>query len=1080
VTRTRQSLIRLGRPLRITSGTGWLLGGLAGLAAVLGLAAWAIRLGWVGPAPTTFIAWGGALLAVAAMAIAAGREGRRLHPSELAGELESAGAARRGALRAQLDAPAAGTSAGLADAADQVWAARVDHDGGTALGPLSRRLRRRALLLGGALVLAMTALVTARPLQGRVAILWRPGRALELLRAPVRLQALPPVVDRGGEITLLLEAEGQRSATLYSRAPGQPWSETPVILDSLGRAERRIEAVMSDMYFTLASGSRSSDTVHVEVRIPAFLGALRVTALYPDYLRLEDEVLPVSGDTVMLPAGTTLDVEGEASAPLASVLWRGPGRQITMAPNGRRFAGQFVPRATGVWSLALAAQDGAPVAGDPIQLPLVIVPDSVPVVEVPSPGADTIAPLDLRIPLLIDARDDHGLVRLDVSSRTGGSAPLMEQVPLTEDLRDRVLVGFVLDLSQRGLAPGDTVHYQVRATDNSPARQVGASREFVVVVPNEADQRQAQRQAAAQARQQLDSLVAASRRLERQSEDLASERTRAEGQGRDQQALGFEEARRAEAVARNQDELLRQADELRETLEAMEEAARRGEEADTALARRLAEIGEQLDRALTPELRQKLAELQKSLQNLDPQAARDALKQLAEAQQALREALERTRELFRRAAVEGELNALAQDARDLAREQKAWNENVATADSTQAATAEQALAEQADSLAAGLQQASQQMEQAEARAQLNQSAERTRQAAQQMRNAAASSQRGQRRQAQQQGEQAQAQMEQVQQETADQRDQQQEAWRKEVLDALDRALAETASLSRQQLQVAEGFRRGATLGPARRDQATVEESAQKLLEQATALAGKNALVSPQIAVALAVARREMGQAREAVSSASPNLREAAERAGEAVDALNAAAFQMVRARDDVSGSSSGSGLAEALEKMTQMAQQQGQLSQQAGGLLPMAGSASIQQQLQRMAAEQRSLARQMEQMRAQNQIQSAGQLAEEARELARKLEASQLDRETVQRQERLFRRMLDAGRTLRGEEEDERKERQSTAAKEGDVKLPPALRRGLDGEAIRFPTWEELQRLSPEQRRMVTEYFRRLASEPRR
>jgi hypothetical protein len=372
------------------------------------------------------------------------------------------------------------------------------------------------------------------------------------------------------------------------------------------------------------------------------------------------------------------------------------------------------------------------------------------------------------------------------------------------------------------------------------------------------------------------------------------------------------------------------------------------------------------------------------------------------------------------------------------------------------------------------------MEQAEARAQLNQSAERTRQAAQQMRNAAASSQRGQRRQAQQQGEQAQAQMEQVQQETADQRDQQQEAWRKEVLDALDRALAETASLSRQQLQVAEGFRRGATLGPARRDQATVEESAQKLLEQATALAGKNALVSPQIAVALAVARREMGQAREAVSSASPNLREAAERAGEAVDALNAAAFQMVRARDDVSGSSSGSGLAEALEKMTQMAQQQGQLSQQAGGLLPMAGSASIQQQLQRMAAEQRSLARQMEQMRAQNQIQSAGQLAEEARELARKLEASQLDRETVQRQERLFRRMLDAGRTLRGEEEDERKERQSTAAKEGEVKLPPALRRGLEGEAIRFPTWDELQRLSPEQRRMVTEYFRRLASEPRR
>jgi hypothetical protein len=120
-------------------------------------------------------------------------------------------------------------------------------------------------------------------------------------------------------------------------------------------------------------------------------------------------------------------------------------------------------------------------------------------------------------------------------------------------------------------------------------------------------------------------------------------------------------------------------------------------------------------------------------------------------------------------------------------------------------------------------------------------------------------------------------------------------------------------------------------------------------------------------------------------------------------------------------------------------------------------------------------------MRAEGQIEGAGQLAEEARELARKLEANQLDRETVQRQERLFRRMLDAGRTLRGEEEDERKERQSTAAKEGEVKLPPALRRRLgEGDAIRFPTWDELQRLSPEERRMVTEYFRRLASNPGR
>ena len=51
-------------------------------------------------------------------------------------------------------------------------------------------------------------------------------------------------------------------------------------------------------------------------------------------------------------------------------------------------------------------------------------------------------------------------------------------------------------------------------------------------------------------------------------------------------------------------------------------------------------------------------------------------------------------------------------------------------------------------------------------------------------------------------------------------------------------------------------------------------------------------------------------------------------------------------------------------------------------------------------------------------------------------------------------------------------------AKDDSVHLPPALRARLQGEdGLRVPTWEELQELSPEERRLVVDYFRRL-SEP--
>jgi hypothetical protein len=108
----------------------------------------------------------------------------------------------------------------------------------------------------------------------------------------------------------------------------------------------------------------------------------------------------------------------------------------------------------------------------------------------------------------------------------------------------------------------------------------------------------------------------------------------------------------------------------------------------------------------------------------------------------------------------------------------------------------------------------------------------------------------------------------------------------------------------------------------------------------------------------------------------------------------------------------------------------------------------------------------------------AGEMGGEAEDVAKRMEAGRLDRETVARQERLFRRMLDAGRTLQGEEKDEKKERQSTAATGDSVRLPPALRAQLseDSGRLRIPSWEELQRLSPAERRLVVDYFRRLAS----
>jgi hypothetical protein len=133
------------------------------------------------------------------------------------------------------------------------------------------------------------------------------------------------------------------------------------------------------------------------------------------------------------------------------------------------------------------------------------------------------------------------------------------------------------------------------------------------------------------------------------------------------------------------------------------------------------------------------------------------------------------------------------------------------------------------------------------------------------------------------------------------------------------------------------------------------------------------------------------------------------------------------------------------------------------------------QQLRELAARQRALAQQLEWLQAGGESGAAGALAEEARRVAEEMEQGRLDRRTLERQERLYRRLLDAGRSLRGEDPDERKERVArTASGAGDRPAPAALDERGVGATLRYPTWEELRGLTPEERRLVLEYFRRL------
>ena len=1114
MTRTAAGLRRLIRP-HVRARVFAVL--LASAGAVLALAAFGIRaaprlVGVVAAWAAIFAVVGGAVWLVR-------RVWGASQPARVAGLVEGTAAMRAGSV-VSLVAPALGgpgaASPELFHAADLRGSQQIEHSAPAVHRVLGRRTMRDVALGLTAAALGAGVFLMATPHGGGAAAFWDPLGAIRDARSPVRLAVDRAVVTRGDSVTASIVVLGAPDALLWTRNPGEPWRSSAIGLSDDGTASRRIGPLSADLHLRVTSGSRTSRTVTVTVTSPPFLAELALTARFPSYLRRPDEPMLSGPDTILLPVGTTILTRGTASAPLTTAAWSSGGTGgdggdggggggalpdgeggVSLDVRGSGFEGRLTPKASGTWRLWLSGQAG-PLDGEPPSLVVRLLVDSAPVVQLPVPGTDTVLPLSLRQLLVVDARDDHGLTSLALVSRrvsrTGRAAdPVSQRLTIPAGADNRAMLDVILDLRERGLLPGDTVRVFAEARDNAPAPRVGRSRELALRLPTMEELRAQARSATRDVVAAAESLTAAQQELSDQARDLAQSRSRDQAMpsgarspaGTSQQpgVLPYAARERAEEVARQQADLAQRVTELRDAVDEIARAARAAGVGDTVFAARLAEVRDLLQRAITPELEARIRELQQALARLDPEATREALRRLGEAQEQLRNELERSRELFERAAIEGELASLAADAEALRQRQQDWNRTDARRADRAAAQEERALAGLTDSLGAGLERLRREVESGQP-GRLARSRDAARRAQSAMQQAADAAQASDAQEAVAQGDRAARELEEVPEALEAARDSLATTWRRETMEALERALAEAAVLAERQEDVLDALRRGEAGANTRARQAALEEGTRAVARQIREAASRNALVPPALERALAYTEHQMRAARQQLEQGNPVAATAEPMARDALEGLNATVLAIARSRAEVSGSRSGSGLQEAIEQMARLAGQQQGLNSETQGLLPMMGAggqAALMQQLRALAARQRALAEQLERMQAGGMSGAAGPLANEARELARRMERGSLDRQTIERQERLYRRLLDAGRTLSGEEPDERRERVSRSASDSlrsrdAARAPPGA---FDAAArMRYPTWEELRGLTAQERRLVLEYFRRL-NEPK-
>ena len=1050
------------------------------------------------------------VMGVSWLVLRASRARRRLNTRELIPEIETSTGLRRGELEGarELSSVPRGASASLARrqrarVADKLTG-RTDCD----LLPIRERESRRRLWLSaatsGLACLALLVTIALRPAESSAAAvaLARPWRlAFPPPPPPMRIEGVGGPVLRGERARVRVHAPDRRIVRLNWRVEGEPVRSAGVSVNApRGAAEGETGPVHVPMaVWAEDMDGRESDTLVVMPVDPLLATELQVIVLTPDWAGGSSDTLESPISLLTVEPGTTLQVSGRTNHPLqAGSFVSTPGDlAVAMRIAENRFAGELRPVEDGSWSFEFIPVTAVPGVRPPPPLEIRVVIDGPPVVRVIRPGRDVEVTVEPTLPLLVDASDDVGIQRLDLATWRVSAAGLKED-PVRSKLADgsgepRRIIRAELPLSGMSLAPGDTLFYQVHARDGNPATPAGSSRIWRVVIPSIEELRRSATEQTGELAEQAGALADEIRDLgERAREASASMASSGEGE-----PTGFEateDARSVEQVGKDvethMEQLEQQLAELRTGLEASPVS-------EPSLRNRLAELESLLQELRESGLADQLQALEEALQGMDPGAVREALDAVSRQSAELERRVDEAADLMERVATEQATRDAALDAAELADQQARAAETYS--DSESWAQDEADLATSAEELAERLQEVRDRLEKNGADRSsdsVNAAESELREAVEAMQEAASASRGGQPPEGTQARSGEQASQEEsskngsrAAQDAASSMEnaarQMEEAsrslstdWKQEAVDALDQASRQALDLAREQAQLGEQMQSGSIGREMAGRQDAIARGLDQVLEALSDASRKSALVDRNVGPTAARARDRMQSLGRELSDGLATPGAASAESRDLAEELNELSGRLRASRKAMEGAESGTGMEEALERLSRLSEAQAGLNRDAGGLMMMSGTGTpIPADMEAIAARQQRIAEQLRELSEHSGAEALPArpeaLASEADEIVRTLRETGIDQETLERQEKLFRQLLDAGRTL--EQDPDPNRRESRTAVAGELAAPPNLPEGaLAGPLYPYPGEAALRSVSPATRRLILDYFDRL------
>ena len=809
------------------------------------------------------------------------------------------------------------------------------------------------------------------------------------------------------------------------------------------------EPVQTGWYTATTRSRPLVRTLAVEVTPPAYTG------LPPETLS------PNVGNVSGLP-GTRVDLEADLGGPDADQAWVAfdGERQDSLAldiENGTA-TGDFVLNAEGSYRIHLESGEGIG-NRDPIRYDLELREDAAPSITLLSPPSNAALGEDFEAPLRMQINDDYGFTRLAlryrVSERRYGS-PDAEfstvDLPLEDPDQTDQRIDHIWELrddTNLDLMPGDAVEYYVEVWDNDAVSGPKSDRTQTqrLHVPSLADRYDQldQRQTGVEEQMQ---------RLQDQSEAVSEEFEELRDDLRESRQADWEDERRLDQIQERQENLEDGIDELSQQ---MEEARQQMQDQDLvspetqAMYEELQETVREID---APELMEAMEELREAMMDNDLQQMMESMEDFEFNEEQFQERLERSMELFEQIRMQQDLDEMSRRTEELLDDQEriadetearrdedqeesedgdpgdpaseANHEDLAQ-DQDQARSDMEALEERMDELAERAEEAGEERLQ-ELRDELQEQ-----DISQQMQDAIEDLQSDQLDSAMQNQEQAQSDLQQMRDNLQSMQESMQEDQMEISMGGLRYALRNVLDLSQNQEELRNEVEALSSDSPTLRDLAPEQSHLQDGLETVSDSLRELAQSVPQMSRAV---QRETGNALRAMDEAITTMsdqegRQASSHQRTSMTHLNELALLLSRLLDQMMNQEGMGGMSmeDMMEQLQDMAGDQGELNERIQEFLnDVQGerlSVDEEQRREQLAQEQERLQSELDDIRRERRSEDIlgdlDRIAEQMEETIDELRENRQDRHTLERQEEIHTRLLDTQRSLRDQDQEERR-----------------------------------------------------------